>query len=184
LLALNDGPFLTMVALTIFGAMGFVDGLFSPISFIAVLLPIVIGMIIGNLDEDMRSFLDQGSSMLIPFFAFALGMGINFKAIIEGGLGGIALGLMTVFITGTAGYFVFKALKWNPIVGAAEGSTAGNAVATPAAIAAASTGFASVVDIATVQVAASTVTTAILLPLYVAFLVKRLEKKGYLFDNG
>lgn len=184
LLALNDGPFLTMVALTIFGAMGFVDGLFSPISFIAVLLPIVIGMIIGNLDEDMRSFLDQGSSMLIPFFAFALGMGINFKAIIEGGLGGIALGLMTVFITGTTGYFVFKALKWNPIVGAAEGSTAGNAVATPAAIAAASTGFASVVDIATVQVAASTVTTAILLPLYVAFLVKRLEKKGYLFDNG
>ena len=27
---------------------------------------------------------------------------------------------------------MFKALKWNPIVGAAEGSTAGNAVATPA----------------------------------------------------
>lgn len=184
LLALNDGPFLTMVALTVFGAMGFVEGLFSPVSFIAVLLPIVIGMILGNLDEDMRSFLDTGSSMLIPFFAFALGMGIDFNAIIQGGLGGIVLGLMTVFITGTAGYFVFKALKWNPIVGAAEGSTAGNAVATPAAIAAASASFAGVVDIATVQVAASTVTTAILLPLYIAFLVKRLERKGYIFNNG
>jgi 2-keto-3-deoxygluconate permease len=184
LLALNDGPFLTMVALVIFGFMGFVEGLFSPITFIAVLLPILIGMVLGNLDEDMRIFLDQGSSMLIPFFAFALGMGIDFNAIIQGGLGGIFLGLMTVFITGTAGYFIFKALKWNPIVGAAEGSTAGNAVATPAAIAAANASFASMVDIATVQVAASTVTTAILLPLYIAFLVKRLERKGFMFDNG
>ncbi|PSL41439.1 2-keto-3-deoxygluconate permease [Planomicrobium soli] len=184
LLALNDGPFLTMVALVIFGFMGFVEGLFSPITFIAVLLPILIGMVLGNLDEDMRSFLDQGSSILIPFFAFALGMGIDFNAIIQGGLGGIVLGLMTVFITGTAGYFIFKALKWNPIVGAAEGSTAGNAVATPAAIAAANASFASMVDIATVQVAASTVTTAILLPLYIAFLVKRLEKRGFSFNNG
>jgi 2-keto-3-deoxygluconate permease len=184
LLALNDGPFLTMVALSIFGAMGFVDGMFSLQSFIAVLLPILVGMVLGNLDEEMRVFLDKGSSMLIPFFAFALGMGIDFGAIVEGGLSGIILGLLTVFVTGTAGYLVFKALKWNPIVGAAEGSTAGNAVATPAAIAAASAGFAQYAELATVQVAASTVTTAILLPLYIAFLVKRLERKGYEFKEG
>lgn len=184
LLALNDGPFLTMIALSIFGAMGFVDGMFSLQSFIAVLLPILVGMVLGNLDEEMRVFLDKGSSMLIPFFAFALGMGIDFGAIVEGGLSGIILGLLTVFVTGTAGYLVFKALKWNPIVGAAEGSTAGNAVATPAAIAAASAGFAQYAELATVQVAASTVTTAILLPLYIAFLVKRLERKGYEFKEG
>ncbi|MGM0777777.1 MAG: 2-keto-3-deoxygluconate permease [Bacillota bacterium] len=184
LLALNDGPFLTMVALSIFGAMGFVDGMFSLQSFIAVLLPILVGMVLGNLDEEMRGFLDNGSSMLIPFFAFALGMGIDFGAIVEGGLSGIILGLLTVFVTGTAGYLVFKAFKWNPIVGAAEGSTAGNAVATPAAIAAASAGFAQYAELATVQVAASTVTTAILLPLYIAFLVKRLERKGYEFNEG
>jgi 2-keto-3-deoxygluconate permease len=183
LLALNDGPFLTMVALSIFGAMGFVNGMFSFQSFIAVLLPIVVGMVLGNLDDEMRTFLDKGSSMLIPFFAFALGMGIDFGAIVNGGLTGVVLGFLTVFVTGTAGYFVFKALKWNPIVGAAEGSTAGNAVATPAAIAAASASFSQYADLATVQVAASTVTTAILLPLYIAFLVKRMEKKGYDFSK-
>lgn len=180
ILALNDGPFLTMVALSIFGAMGFVDGLFSLVSFISVLLPIVIGMVLGNLDPEMRDFLGKGSDMLIPFFAFALGMGIDFSAIIEGGLAGVMLGIMTVVLTGYAGYYAFKALNWNPIVGAAEGSTAGNAVATPAAIAAANASFASVSDLATVQVAASTVTTAVLLPLFIAFLVKRLEKKGEL----
>ncbi len=178
LLALNDGPFLTMVALSIFGAMGFVNGMFSIVSFVSVLLPIVIGMILGNLDEEMRTFLGKGSSMLIPFFAFALGMGINFHSIINGGLAGVVIGILTVFLTGTAGYFIFKGMKWNPVVGASEGSTAGNAVATPAAIAAASTAFAANVDLATVQVAASTVTTAVLLPLYIAFLVKHLEKNN------
>lgn len=178
LLALNDGPFFTMVALAIFGAMGFVDGMFSVVSFVSVLLPIIVGMVLGNLDDEMRAFLDKGSSMLIPFFAFALGMGIDFGSIIDGGLSGVILGLLTVFVTGTVGYFVFKAFKWNPIAGAAEGSTAGNAVATPAAIAAASAGFSANVDIATVQVAASVVTTAILLPFYMGFLVKQLEKKG------
>ncbi|WP_018924865.1 2-keto-3-deoxygluconate permease [Salsuginibacillus kocurii] len=178
ILALNDGPFLTMVALSIFGAMGFVEGLFSFTDFIAVLLPIVIGAVLGNLDEEIREFLSTGSNMLIPFFAFALGMGIDFADILAGGLGGVVLGLMTVFITGTAGYWAFKLFNWNPIVGASEGSTAGNAVATPAAIASANAAFASIESIATVQVAASVVTTAILLPIYIGFLVKRAEKKG------
>ncbi len=183
ILALNDGPFLTMVALSIFGAMGFVDGMFSATSFISVLLPILIGFVLGNLDGEMRDFLSKGSDMLIPFFAFALGMGINFQAIITGGLSGIAIGVMTVLFTGSAAYFVFKRLNWNPIIGAAEGSTAGNAVATPAAIAAASPAFAAHAEIATVQVAASVVTTAILLPIFVAYLVKRLEKKSNKVGN-
>jgi len=172
LLALNDGPFLTMVALAIFGAMGFVEGFFSIVSFISVLLPIVIGMILGNADEDMRAFLAKGSDMLIPFFACSLGMGINFTAIISGGAAGVLLGILTVLLTGGCGYLLFKAVGWNPIVGAAEGSTAGNAVATPMAIAAANQVFAPVAKLATVQVAASTVTTAILLPLFISFLVK------------
>lgn len=178
LLALNDGPFLTMVALSIFGAMGYVEGFFSLQSFLSVLLPILVGMVLGNLDDEMRNFLGKGSDMLIPFFAFALGMGIDFSKIIEGGLSGILLGVLTVILTGTAGYLVFKAFGWNPIAGAAEGSTAGNAVATPAAIAAANASFAKVSALATVQVAASTVTTALLLPLYIAFLVKKPWKKS------
>lgn len=183
ILALNDGPFLTMIALTVFGAMGFVDGFFSIISFVAVLLPIVVGMILGNLDHDLRRFFAKGSDMLIPFFAFALGMGINFQAIIEGGLAGILIGILTVFVTGTAGYAVFRIMKWNPIVGASEGSTAGNAVATPMAIAAANPVFGQLADLATVQVAASTVTTAILLPIYISFLVRRTDLTGMIDES-
>ncbi|WP_020617843.1 2-keto-3-deoxygluconate permease [Paenibacillus daejeonensis] len=176
-LALSDGPFLTMVALSIFGAMGFAEGMFSATSFIAVLLPLAVGIVLGNLDKDMGDFLYKGSDKLVPFFAFALGMGINFNAIIKGGLSGIMLGIITVLITGGGLYLLFKKIGWNPIVGAAEGSTAGNAVGTPAAIAAANVAFAPVAELATVQIAASVVTTAVLLPIFIGFLSKRLEKE-------
>ena len=176
-LALSDGPFLTMVALAVFGTMGFADGMFSATSLIAVLLPLLIGVVLGNLDSEMGDFLHKGSDKLVPFFAFSLGMGINFSAIIQGGLSGILLGVITVTLTGGGGYLIFKAIGWNPIVGAAEGSTAGNAVGTPAAIVAANAAFASHAELATVQIAASVVTTAILLPIFIGFLSKRLEKK-------
>lgn len=176
-LALSDGPFLTMVALSIFGAMGFAEGMFSATSFIAVLLPLAVGIVLGNLDKEMGDFLYKGSDKLVPFFAFALGMGINFNAIIKGGLSGIMLGVITVILTGGGLYLLFKMLGWNPIVGAAEGSTAGNAVGTPAAIAAANVAFAPIAELATVQIAASVVTTAILLPIFIGFLSKRLEKE-------
>ena len=125
----------------------------------------------------MREFLTKGANALIPFMAFGLGMTINLGAIVQGGLAGIALGVLTVFLTGTTVSYLFKKVGWNPIVGAAEGAVAGNAIATPAAIAAVSASFASQAGIATVQIAAACVTSGILLPIYIAFLVKRLEKK-------
>ena len=172
ILVLNDGPLLTMIALSIFGVMGFVDGMFSLTAFLTVLIPLVIGIIIGNVDTKMRDMLVNGSDIIIPFLAFALGMGINLSDVISGGLSGILLGLFTLIFTGGTAYFVFKALGWNPIVGAAEGTTAGNAVMVPGVIAAANASFASIAPLATVQVAASAVTTAVLLPIALTFIVK------------
>lgn len=177
-LSLNDGPFLTMLALALFGGAGFGGGLFSIIDFVAVLVPLLLGIVLGNLDPDMKDFLTKGADAVIPFIVFALGMGINFNAIIEGGLGGIALGVLTVILTGTTLSFVFKKVGWNPIVGVAEGAVAGNAIATPAAIAAVNASFAPQVELATVQIAAAVVTSGILLPIYVSFLAKKYAKQN------
>ncbi len=68
LLSIKDGPFFTLVAL---GASGLAV---VPVkAVIAVMIPIVIGMILGNLDSDMRTFLGSSKLLLIPFFSFPLG---------------------------------------------------------------------------------------------------------------
>lgn len=169
ILSLNDGPFFTMLA---FGITGIAT---VPImTLVATIVPIVIGFILGNLDEDIRKFLEPGTVLLIPFFAFPLGSALNFGQIIEAGIPGIILGIGCTIITGLGGYLTMKLLKSkHPQVGAAVGTTAGNAVATPAALAAVDPSLQTIAATATVQIAAAIIVTAILCPLMVNYLHKR-----------
>ena len=188
-LSLNDGPFFTLMALGMLGAN------FPIIAFVAVLLPIAIGMVLGNLDPDIRSFLKPGESLPIPFFAFALGAGMNFATFFNPKVvvAGVTLGLMTVVLTGLTGILVFKLFREkSQIAPVAEASTAGNAVGTPAAIAAAASvaagagmmspaeaqAYKNLVEIATLQVSLSTLTTAILCPFAVIMMDKWQKSRG------
>ena len=173
ILSINDGPFFTMVAL---GASGIAN---IPISMlIGCVIPIIVGCILGNLDEDIRAFCAPGASMMIPFFAFPLGAGLNLINLIKGGAAGILLGVACTAITGLAGYFVYKLLHMKyPEVGGAIGTTAGNAAATPAAVAAADVSLVAIAEAATAQVTAAVIVTAILCPLLVTYLHKIEEKR-------
>lgn len=171
IVSLNDGPFLTMVAL---GTAGIATIPFM--SLVAVLIPIVVGMILGNLDPKMRDFLIKGAPVLIPFFAFALGAGIDFGTLIKAGLPGVFLGLMTTFVGGAFNILADRSTGGSGIAGAAASSTAGNAVATPAAVALADPTLKAVAAVAAPQVAASTVTTAVLTPILTTFVVRRVRK--------
>ena len=172
-LSLNDGPFFTMVAL---GAAGFAAIPWQ--AFVAVAAPITLGMILGTLDPEMRKFLAQGEKLMIPFFAFPLGAGMNLHDIVGAGLSGILLGVMTAVLTGFAGYYSLKLFRERPLCGLAEGSTAGNAVGTPLALAAADPSLQHLVPMATAQVAAACIVTAFLCPLLVVSMDKYLRSKG------
>ncbi|VEA39668.1 2-keto-3-deoxygluconate permease [Salmonella enterica subsp. enterica] len=108
----------------------------------------------------MRDFLTKGGPLLIPFFAFALGAGINLEMLLQGGLAGILLGVLTTFVGGFFNIRADRLVGGTGIAGAAASSTAGNAVATPLAIAQADPSLAEVAAAAAPLIAASVITTA------------------------
>lgn len=176
----NDGPFFEMMFMGVAGVANI------PItSLIACIVPIVVGMILGNLDEKIRDFLKPGSMIAIFLFAFPLGAGMDLKTLISAGFPGILLGVMTVVITGIPTYFLYrltvpKSKRHSCVAGMAVGTSAGNSVATPAAIALVDAAWAPYVEVATAQVAASVIVTAILIPLLCDFIYKLEAKKGLL----
>ena len=172
-IALNDGPILTMIAL---GAAGMAN--IPVMSVVVVIIPMLLGMLLGNLDPQMRDFLSKGGPLLIPFFAFALGASIDFAMLLKGGLAGILLGGLTTLVGGFFNIKVDRLLGGSGIAGAAASSTAGNAVATPIAIAQADPALAHVVATATPLVATSVIVTAILTPMLTSWVAKGNQQRS------
>lgn len=169
LLALNDGPLFTLIAL---GASGLANVPFM--ALVATVIPIIVGMIIGNLDKEMQTFLEPAGNILIPFVGLTLGAGINLSNVVKGGVPGIILGLITVFVGGCFIVFCDKIIGRRPgYAGWAVATTAGNAVAVPAAVGLIDPAWAPYVGEATTQVAASVVVTAILVPLMTNWWAKK-----------
>jgi 2-keto-3-deoxygluconate permease len=169
LMSLESGPFMTMCTL---GLAGFAT--FPWQTLVGALLPFIIGFVLGNLDHELRAFFSQATTVMVPFFAFALGNGLDFHIIFATGLLGILLGLSVMVITGITLVLadIFLA-KGNGTAGVAACSTAGAAVAVPAIIANISPKFAPIVPSATALIATSVVVTALLTPFVTAWWARR-----------
>jgi len=182
-LSLNDGPFLTMAALGLMGER------FPTVVFLGVLMPLALGMTLGNLDDEIREFLRPGEKLIVPFFAFALGANMNFAVFAQWNLllAGVTLGLMTLLITGPAMWVALAVFGFRSrIASFSEASVAGNAAATPAVIAgvaAASSSpnaaaFQTVTGTATAQISIAVITTALLCPIAVMLLDRWQRARG------
>lgn len=169
--AVNDGPFFTLLFI---GASGL--GQIPLTTLLAAIIPFVLGVIVGNVDAQWRDVLKPVPAIVIPFFAFSLGAGINLADVARGGLTGILLGVVITLVTGGFVYLGYRFLLRRGKesgVGFAAGTASGNAVATPAIVAAADPSFAAYVGTATSQVAASVLVTALLAPLVTTWVLRR-----------
>ncbi|MDR2896051.1 MAG: 2-keto-3-deoxygluconate permease [Propionibacteriaceae bacterium] len=174
LMNLESGPLMTMIIL---GTAGIAS--FNPVVLIGMILPFLIGFLIGNLDPKMSDLLGGAVTPLIPFFAFALGSGISLTVIAETGLMGIMLGIFVIIITGIplilCDLFVGGG---RGTAGVAASSTAGAAAATPALVAAAVPAFAPFAEQATALVATSVLVTAIGVPIVTGLWAKNCMRIG------
>src|SRR5690606_24271304 len=121
-------------------------------------------------------------AIVIPFFAFGLGTGIDLSAVLTGGLTGIILGLVVTPFTGGTTYLAYRFLLRRGKrsgIGFVAGPTAGNSIVTPAIIASADPAFEQYVGVATVQVATAALISAITAPLVAAWFLRR---NGVLVD--
>lgn len=169
--AFDDGPFLVLLFL---GASGLGD--IPLLTLLAAVVPFLLGVVVGNVDHEWRKAVEPVPNIVIPFFAFALGAGINIKDVITGGFTGVFVGVGVVMFTGGLLYLAYRfVLRRGPKsgIGFSAGTTAGNAVATPAIVAAADPRFQEYVGTATAQVAAAVLVTALLAPTVAAWVLKR-----------
>ncbi len=164
IMSLESGPFLTMVTLGVAGLSAFPWQ-----TLVGAILPLFVGMIIGNLDREMRDFLSRAIPVMIPFFAFALGAGLDLTKVWQAGLLGLAMGVAVVVLTGIPLFLADRLTGGTGVAGVAAASTAGNAAAVPAIVAAANPAYADAAGPATILVAACVVVTAILVPIATAW---------------
>jgi 2-keto-3-deoxygluconate permease len=168
--AFDDGPFLALVFL---GASGLGD--IPILAIVAAVVPFVVGLVIGAVDRDWTNALSGTAAITIPFMSFCVGTGISLTEVFTGGLSGIVLGVMVVLFTGGLTYLGYKFVLRRGDqsgIGFAAGTTAGNAVAVPAVVAAADPTFAPFVGAASAQTAAAVLVTAILAPLAAALVMR------------
>lgn len=140
---------------------------------ISVIVPIALGMLIGNLDKDMAEFFKPGILVITPFMGWVFGAGINLIDAVKAGPQGVLITiifyilLFPIMIT-----FERKVMKTDGIASVAMGSIAGMSVSVPTIIAASSEAYAQYVTSATAQIAFGVVLTSIITPIVASRLYK------------
>lgn len=170
--SIETGPFLTMLFLVGAGLANIPWW-----AMVSVVAPICAGAFLGNLDSEIREFFGKHEPIIVPFMAFTLGQNINLSAVLTGGIPGLLLGVFVLVVTGTVCILADRLLGGSGIAGAAASSTAGNSAAVPKAIALADPSYAAIAPVATIQVTASVIVTAVLTPVLTAWMYKRVHAK-------
>lgn len=171
--SLSVGPTVTMIALSSAGLASI-----SVWSIVGSILPLIIGIALGNLSAWFKKTLSAGVTPSIIVVGFALGCGMSIQQLFQGGLSGILLGLVTVFVVGGITVLADKLTGGSGIAGAAISSTAASGVSNPGALAAVDPAYAAVAPIATAQVAASVLITSFLTPILTSFVAKQKDRKA------
>lgn len=172
-MALESGPFITMVTLGVAGLSSFPWQ-----TMMGAVLPLSVGMVLGNLDPELRSFLGSGAPVLIPFFAFAIGTTLDLRLVWTAGLLGVFLGAIVLVVSAIVLIGVDKLIGGNGTAGVAAATTAGNAAAVPMLVGAANPQYAVAARTATVLVASSVVVTSLLAPLLTAWWYRRAGRRS------
>lgn len=167
--AIISVPIFTFISLSMLGIADI-----SPESIIDLILPLAIGIGIGNLDKSVSDFLSKAQAYTMPFLGFAIGAGIDLMEIFEGGPGGLILAFMTIassfLISLPADRLINKRPGWAAI---STYTTAGNALVVPSLVATIDPTWESFAGLAQAQLGTAVILTSIFIPIVAGFWHKK-----------
>lgn len=166
---INSGPTLTLLALGVTGNENL-----DAIEFLSLLLPLFIGMILGNIDYHIKEATVSGTNLILPLLGFVLGASIDLYSVFEAGLTGLYLYVLVLIITGPVSIWLDHIVLKKPGYAAMSTiSVAGNAIAVPAVIGQVDTTFAPYVHLAMVQISGAVIFSAIFTPILTHMVAKK-----------
>lgn len=114
-----------------FNGQGTVD--WMPI--LSTILPLLLGIILGNLDPDFRDLFGGTVVILLPLLGWNMGQGMNLITAFQAGFSGIVLGILYYVFTSSIVIFDQKVLKNDGIAPMAMNSVAALSTSIPAILA-------------------------------------------------
>ncbi|MCW6700985.1 2-keto-3-deoxygluconate permease [Anaerococcus sp. NML200537] len=153
----------------------------SPINWmniISTLIPLVLGLILGNIDKKFGEFMKPGLALSLPLMGWSFGYGINIIEAAKSGFTGILLA-MVFYIVLLPISFIFerKVLKLSGKNSIAMNSIAGMSVSIPSIIAATNPSLEIYKANATAAIAFGVVITSIVTPILVKKVYEMNNKK-------
>lgn len=164
-------PLLPLLFLGFFGTSGF--GMTQVLQIISLLIPFILGMILGNLDGEIRKVFAGGNAIILPFLGFEFGSTINLFDAFRMLPQGLLLSVVYFVVTIVPSFLFERHVLHRPgYASVASASLAGVALAIPAMAASANTALEPYVTSTVATLAFVLAVTNILCP----FMVRRTLK--------
>ncbi|MGO4936771.1 2-keto-3-deoxygluconate permease [Fundicoccus sp. Sow4_H7] len=168
LTALFSIPVFPMIVYA-FSGRGSID--WMPI--VSTFIPLIIGIVLGNIDQEFNTIFGTGVSVLTPILGWNLGQGMNLIEALQSGGSGIILCILFYLLMSPLFIVDKNVLKNNGVVGMSMTTAAGASTAFPAIIAASSPALMTFVPSAVAQILTIAILTVIVTPILTRMVYNR-----------
>ena len=141
---------------------------------IANLFPFILGMVLGNLDGDLKKLYEPAIGILLPFMGICFGSSINIIVALKSGVSGIILAVIFYFINLLPLLLLLdrKVGKRPGYAAIAMSSVAGLSISVPSLAAEINNVYAPFTNVAISQIALASIITSITTPIIIKYVVK------------
>ena len=143
-------------------------------TIIANLFPFILGMILGNLDSDLKKLYAPATVILLPFMGICFGSSINIIVALKSGVSGIVLTALFYLVCLFPLLILDRKLGKRPGYAAiAMSSVAGLSISVPSLATEMSKVYVPFMDVAMSQIALASIITSVITPMIIKYIIKK-----------